>query len=639
MVIECAISNGNGGFINCEDFQPPQPVIVETDDFFTTTYGSSSSSTCERSVIIDASVINTQAENALITSTVDDGPSNVHKVFAGYTVRISSIEKTIDVCKIVDSLQVFKISVEATTFMDQNEETIPCGMIEKAVVLTRSRRNKTVNLSTSPKALTVVASAPLTDKYEYAKKGSTINPGSPNDSCGQSVDISGNNSYVIIGCPDSSNNGLTRTGSTQIFSFSPSAKKWERYSNWVIQGEITDDQSGIQVSFAEDAFVVAIAAPNEGKGKVRVYDAFNRKQMGQDIILDETKNNILEPTLDLSKDGKTLLVGSNSLGGLLKRFTFDQNQNNWSQVDRLSANHTAICGTSVSLADDGKSYVHTILRTETKQSRMYYKNQLGQVYLDFTEADPSIPMTAKLSGDGLVGARISRIDGIVQFYDMTTVFENNAPTLLGSYTLEAADNCGSSFDLSYDGKIAVIGCSKKVEVIKFSDITWTPIWTLFEPPIHLDARNTDSTVALSKDGRTIVAGLEVFALVPKAPALDLKDPLKTPKSPSSPKSPSYKGNKAPKKSKSPQKDKGKNDENYEETDELCNVPLNAKKMNIEFDVGTISDQANVNSLNDALCHQATNRRRLGAAVVKIESMFISSIEKNNEGELSLLLII
>ena len=111
MVIECAISNGNGGFINCEDFQPHS---IKNNSF-------SRSTSCERSVSIDAHVTNNLNEKAFITSTVDDGPSSSHKVFAGYTVRINSMKKTVDVCKIVDSLQLFKIAVEAS-FLDQNVE-------------------------------------------------------------------------------------------------------------------------------------------------------------------------------------------------------------------------------------------------------------------------------------------------------------------------------------------------------------------------------------------------------------------------------------------------------------------------------------------------------------------------------------
>ncbi len=613
MVIECAISNGNGGFINCEDFQPHS---IKNNGF-------SRSTSCERSVSIDAHVTNNLNEKAFITSTVDDGPSSSHKVFAGYTVRVNSMKKTVDVCKIVDSLQLFKIAVEAS-FLDQNVENIQCGMFEKTITLSSPFmvENRDTFDSSSSVAGLRVASAVLTDKYQYVQRGSTINPGSSNDGCGKSVDVSGSQNYIVIGCPYSNTNGLTQAGSTHIYYFNPSSKKWERYLNWIIHGEINHDQSGIHVSFAEDAFVFAIASANQGRGKVRVYDGFTQSQMGQDIILGENKTDILEPKIDLLENGRKVYIGTNSPAGYELLFEFNRNRNEWIETySRDESNTNIVIGTSVSLSDVHDFYAVTDVNLATNKTTF----DIVAYYDFFSDTVDDVSTLVKVAANGLVFARLSRstINRVV-FYDN----QYNPMSSLGSYLFKG--ECGSSFDLSYDGKVAVIKCPLEVQVIHFSTPNGNPTWTLFER-LSLDSSNTYSTVAISQDGRTIVAGLQVFKLVPTAPTM-------------APKSPSSKGKggkkcKSPKrklKGKSPKKSKVKGSNNGECDDEelLCNVPTDANSNTISFNVNAKASLAEDTELNSALCSQARIRRKLAVTDVNIESIFISSVTLKNPSKIT-----
>ncbi len=615
MVIECAISNGNGGFINCEDFQPHS---IKNNSF-------SRSTSCERSVSIDAHVTNNLDKKALITSTVDDGPSSSHKVFAGYTVRLSSIEKTVDVCKIVDPLKLFKIAVEAT-FVDQNEETIQCGMFKKTIKLSSPfmvENTDTLDSSSSPVALRV-ASAVLTDKYQYVQRGSTINIGNPADGCGKSVDVSGSQNYIVIGCPYSNHNELTQAGSTHIYYFNPSSKKWERYLNWIIHGESNDDQSGIQVSFAEDAFVFAIASANQGKGKVRVYNGFTKLQMGQDIILGENKDNILEPKIALSENGRKVYIGTNSPAGYELLFEFNPNRNTWIQTYyRDESKSSIIIGTSVSLSGVNDIFAVTDVNLETGKTTVV-------TVLDFNDNSNTFKdnsISVKVAANGLVSALLSRSTNQIHFYDIQL-------QPLGSYSFNG--DCGSSFDLSYDGKVAVIECASEVQVIHFSTPNGDPNWTLFTT-LSLVASNAYSTVTMSQDGRTIVAGLQVFALVRTITTVAPNAPLKTPKSPSrkgkiGKKCKLLKKSKAPKTSKSNAKNDGECDD--EELRLLCNVPADAKSDTLSFNVFAKSSLVVDTKLNSALCSRARIRRKLAVTDVNIESIFISSVTLNNPSKIT-----
>ena len=99
--------------------------------------------------------------------------------------------------------------------------------------------------------------------------GSDIDGEVSNDESGLSVSLSADGSVVAIGAPRNDGNG-DNSGSVRIFQWDDSS--WNQLGN-DIDGEAEGDQSGNSLSLSADGFVVAIGAPynDDRTGHVRIF--------------------------------------------------------------------------------------------------------------------------------------------------------------------------------------------------------------------------------------------------------------------------------------------------------------------------------------------------------------------------------
>ena len=205
--------------------------------------------------------------------------------------------------------------------------------------------------------------------YEYNTNvwnqlGSDIDGEYSNDQSGFSVSLSSNGSIVAIGALNNDGNG-SNSGHVRVY-------QWDGSSNWNqlgsdIDGEYSDDRSGVSVSLSSDGSIVAIGAyKNDGNGSnsghVRVYqwdESSTWNQLGSDID-GEYSNDQSGFSVSLSSNGSIVAIGAlNNDGngnnsGHVRVYQWD-GSSTWNQlgsdIDGESAGDRS--GRSVSLSSDG----------------------------------------------------------------------------------------------------------------------------------------------------------------------------------------------------------------------------------------------------------------------------------------------
>jgi len=132
------------------------------------------------------------------------------------------------------------------------------------------------------------------------------------DRSGSSISLSSNGNLLAIGAIDNDGNGFD-SGHVRVFQNINGV--WNQVGQ-DIDGENTNDQSGISVSLSYDGNIVAIGADrNDGNGSnsghVRVFQNINDTwtQIGQDID-GETQLDESGITVSLSSDGTIVAIGA-----------------------------------------------------------------------------------------------------------------------------------------------------------------------------------------------------------------------------------------------------------------------------------------------------------------------------------------
>jgi len=191
--------------------------------------------------------------------------------------------------------------------------------------------------------------------------GQDINGEASNDQSGYSVSLSSDGTTVAIGARY---NGTNSSGHVRVY-------KWNDLTFWNqlgedIDGEASNDQSGISVSLSSDGTIVAIGArlndgtsgnPSDSRGHVRVYkwnDLTFWNQLGQDID-GEASGNQSGYSVSLSSDGTIVAIGAplNGFTGHVR--VYKLNDLTWNKlgqdIDGEASND--LSGLSVSLSSDG----------------------------------------------------------------------------------------------------------------------------------------------------------------------------------------------------------------------------------------------------------------------------------------------
>ena len=114
----------------------------------------------------------------------------------------------------------------------------------------------------------------------WVQKGSDIDGEAGYDESGHSVSLSSDGSIVAIGAWYNDDTG-SDAGHVRIYEWSGSA--WVQKGS-DIDGEAAGDKSGQSVSLSSDGSIVAIGAPFNGKGQVRVYEFPSYKVLTTDKL-------------------------------------------------------------------------------------------------------------------------------------------------------------------------------------------------------------------------------------------------------------------------------------------------------------------------------------------------------------------
>ena len=166
--------------------------------------------------------------------------------------------------------------------------------------------------------------------YEYSTPGivggiwnkiGDIGGEAAGDESGYSVSLSSDGTIVAIGAPDNDVNG-NDSGHVRVYEYSTLGIVggiWNQLG-LDIDGAAAGDQSGYSVSLSSDGNIVAIGAPKNNSGNVRVYEYSTPGSVGGtwDMIGDipgEATNDQSGHSVSLSSDGSTVAIGARKNSG------------------------------------------------------------------------------------------------------------------------------------------------------------------------------------------------------------------------------------------------------------------------------------------------------------------------------------
>lgn len=328
-----------------------------------------------------------------------------------------------------------------------------------------------------------------------------------------------------------------------LFSFSIFCASAQNYSQLGsdIDGETTDDGSGISVSLSEDGMTIAIGAwENDDNGTdaghVRIY-SWNGStwiQKGADIDGEDATDKS-GYTVSLSDDGSVVAIGApyNDDGpGNLHGHTriYDWNGSTWIQrgLDIGGAHSSSNSGWSVSLSGDGNIVAVGEINNEggglTSSGRVRVYEWNGNAWIQVGSdingeaVDDHSGYSVSLSNDGtIVAIGAPDNDGIGVAAGHTRVYEwNGSDWMQRGSDIDgelAIDRSGITVCLSSDGSILAVGAyqnsnsggaSGHVRIYSWSGSSWIQVGTDIDGEAHND--QFGYSVSLSDDGATVAIG-------------------------------------------------------------------------------------------------------------------------------------
>ena len=190
----------------------------------------------------------------------------------------------------------------------------------------------------------------------WTQRGSDIDGANAYDSFGLSVAMSADGATVAIGAPNNDASG-NNAGQVRVYSWNGST--WTQQGG-VINGEAANDGSGYSVAMSADGATVAIGARfngggGSGAGQVRVYalSGSTWTQRGSDIN-GEAASDFSGWSVAMSADGATVAIGApNNNSGQVRVYSW--NGSTWSQRGSDMDGEAAYdqSGVSVALSADG----------------------------------------------------------------------------------------------------------------------------------------------------------------------------------------------------------------------------------------------------------------------------------------------
>ena len=368
------------------------------------------------------------------------------------------------------------------------------------------------------------------------KLGSDIDGEAQGDRSGYSVSISSDGTKVAIGALDN-NGGGWDAGQVRVYQYSNSS--WTQIGS-DIDGEATQNQSGMSVALSGDGTTVAIGAPgNSGinglySGHVRVYrnNGGVWTKLGADID-GEAANDGSGRSIAISSDGNIVAIGtpnngaSNSRKGQVRVYQYSISS--WTQIGADIDGGTLYeeSGTAVAISSDGTTVAIGAPQNSngngSGQVRVY-KNiggtwtKLGADIDGEAEGDVSGSSVA-ISSDGSVvaiGAPFNDGGGNSAGQVRVYQYSSSSWTKIGADIdgSAASDQAGTSVAISSDGTIVAIGAPQNnwmgpaytgyVKLYKNINGTWTLIGQKIDGEAASDA--SGSSVAISSNGTIIGIG-------------------------------------------------------------------------------------------------------------------------------------
>ena len=192
---------------------------------------------------------------------------------------------------------------------------------------------------------------------------------------GESVDINSGATRIVVGAPEAGT-AISKSGSVKIYDWT--GFFWQQ-SSFVIEGTIPSQFLGFSVSLDNEGVTLAVGSPGHSRttvsgstvtttnvGKASVYKLVGSDwQLSGSEIEDGTEEKRNGTSVSLSRDGKTLAVGS-VLGGGVRVYTLG--------VDWTGTHVPGNFGESVSLSSDGRTFV---AGSKDEHKGRVYKYALG----------------------------------------------------------------------------------------------------------------------------------------------------------------------------------------------------------------------------------------------------------------------
>ena len=398
--------------------------------------------------------------------------------------------------------------------------------------IVQSYINKFLDLSGNLKVRNAVEVPIDMSTVNWTQLGSDIDGEAAYDNSGYSASLSSDGTILAIGAYKNDGNG-SDSGHVRVYQYANST--WSQLGS-DIDGEAAGNLSGTSVSLSDDGMTLAVGETVGGghnRGQVRVYrySGGSWSQLGYDIQ-GEASDDFSGVSVSLSSNGSRVAIGATGNDGNGDRSghvrVYYLNGSSWTRLGQDIDGEAAsdFSGHSVSLSSDGSIVAIGAERNDGNGSNAghvrVYKfigstwSKLGQ---DIDgEAASDFSGKVSLNSDGTIvaiGAKYNDGSGLtaghVRVYEYSGGSWNQRG---GDIDGEAAgDQSGYSVSLSSDGSIVAIGAinndgngsnSGHVRVYQYVNSTWTQIGS----DIDGEAVGDESgySVSLSSDGSKVAIG-------------------------------------------------------------------------------------------------------------------------------------